>query len=208
MKVWRRIKKKCWGAWKTNLSTSISHLRSLLSTAPLLLWIKWSFTQNVQDSSSPSVSISSLSRLTLTYLTYFVCVVKPSEYKLHINVSRSPEGEKKKYFSTGALLAFWMGQLFLVLDIFALSPTSANGSSTPPSHCDNQKCSHTLPNARWKRGTGVGSESLILHPEPARHKRLTAILWRHFAYRFLKMKLSSYLTTFINKTKIRTHPIV
>lgn len=128
------------------------------------------------DSSSPSVSISSLSLLTFTYLTYFVCVVKPSEYKLHINGSRSPEGEKKKYFSAGALVACWMGQLFLVLDIFVLSPTSANGSSTPPSHCDNQKCSHTLPNARWKRGTGVGSESLILHPEPARHKRLTAIL--------------------------------
>lgn len=58
------------------------------------------------DSSTPSVSISSLSLLTFTYLTYFVCVVKPSEYKLHINVSRSLEGEKKKYFSTRALLAF------------------------------------------------------------------------------------------------------
>lgn len=146
------------------------------------------------DSSTPSVSISSLSLLTFTYLTYFVCVVKPSEYKLHINVSRSLEGGKKKYFSTRALLAFQMGQLFLVLDIFTLSPTSANGSITPPSHCDNQKCTHTLPNARWKRGTGVGSESLILHPEQARHKRLTAILQRHFAYRILKMKLSSYPT--------------
>lgn len=81
-------------------------------------------------------------------------------------------------------------------------PPQQMESAHPPSHCDNQKCSHTFPNARWKGDADVGWESLILHPEQARHKRLTAILYSHFAQRTLQMKLSFYPTTFINKADI------
>lgn len=67
------------------------------------------------------VSLSALSLLSFTYLAYLVCVIKPSEYDVYESIARSPEGWG--YFSTGAVLAFWMGRLFLMLDIFSLSST-------------------------------------------------------------------------------------
>ena len=120
-----------------------------------------------------SFCLSKLPKSAFTCLTYFVYVLKPSEEELHINGSASPE-EGKNISHLGPI-GILNGTKF-VLDIFPPSSTSATGSSTPPSHCDNQKRSHTPPNAHWKGGSGVGSESLILHPEQARHNRLTAVL--------------------------------
>lgn len=118
-----------------------------------------------------------------------------------INISRSSGGWGEQ-LSSGVLLAFQMWKFSLMLDVFPPSPTSANGISPPPSHCDNQKCSHTFPNTRWKGDAGMGWESLILHPEQARHKRLTAILFSHFAQRTLQIKLSFYPPAFINNADI------
>lgn len=83
--------------------------------------------------STPSFSRSSLNLFTFTCLTYFIHVVKPSEYELHVTISRSPEGEKV-FLNKGTLDETTL----FMLDIFSPSSTPVNGTSTPPSHCDNQ----------------------------------------------------------------------